>query len=114
MNQIKKDRLFQWSLVLSIIFILFCVVIFALSWNNFPPSLPLYYSLPWGEEQLAPPITLGILILGTIALISTINLVSSFLTFKNYKYYSQILLIANPIIAILTAITILQIVLLIT
>jgi hypothetical protein len=23
--------------------------------NNLPPQIPLFYSMPWGEEQLVPP-----------------------------------------------------------
>ncbi len=30
-------------------------------WNKLPPEVPLFYSLPWGEEQLGKPLNLLLL-----------------------------------------------------
>lgn len=48
----KKLALVFWvAQILAIIF----------SWRSLPPQVPLFYSRPWGEEQLATPASLFIL-----------------------------------------------------
>lgn len=32
--------------------------LFAIFWRNLPPSIPLWYERPWGQDQLAKPIFL--------------------------------------------------------
>jgi len=61
--------------ILSILFIVW-------QWKHLPPSVPLWYSRPWGNDQLASPIWLFLLPVGGL-LIYFINLaVSMYLTAK--------------------------------
>lgn len=42
--------IFRWSLT----FIIFQVGLILFKYGNLPQQVPFYYSLPWGESQLAP------------------------------------------------------------
>jgi len=37
------------------------IIILATYWSKIPPQIPLYYSLPWGDQQLASPVELTLL-----------------------------------------------------
>ncbi|NCN59068.1 hypothetical protein COW99_01150 [Candidatus Roizmanbacteria bacterium CG22_combo_CG10-13_8_21_14_all_38_20] len=37
------------------------IISLAAYWSKIPPQVPLYYSLPWGEQQLASPVELTLL-----------------------------------------------------
>ncbi len=39
--------------VLTLIMIFLSLAVIFLSFKNLPPDVPLFYSLPWGENQLA-------------------------------------------------------------
>jgi len=55
------------------------------SWFKLPPEIPLFYSLPWGEEQLVSPFFLWLLP-GSSLVIVLINL-----TFASYFSSDQLL-----------------------
>ena len=83
-------RLFLFSIVL----IIFQSIFITFYLDNLPPQLPLYYSLPWGQDQLVSPQYLYllpltsllvllldvffILFLAKLKLLSLVLLVSSF------------------------------------
>lgn len=77
-----------------------------------PPELPLYYSRPWGQAQLASPYSLFILpgfCLGTLLLNSTLVI----LLLGKKEFLSACLMWTNTIINILSLITLLKIIFLI-
>lgn len=80
------DRLLTLPLLfslLSALMILFPLLVF---YNNLPSSLPLFYSLPWGQDQLVTKDQFSILP-ATVILITVTN---SLLAFQLHQ--SQILL----------------------
>jgi len=50
---VNKQQFNQLGLSLTIIFISISFFVLALGWQKLPPQSPLFYSLPWGEKQLA-------------------------------------------------------------
>lgn len=49
--QVKSlSLIFRWSLT----FIILQIGLILLKYSNLPQQVPFYYSLPWGETQLAP------------------------------------------------------------
>lgn len=97
----------------GIIFWIVQVLIIALSWNHLPLQLPLFYSQPWGEEQLTTPV--GILILPVLSLavfggnFALINLVP-----KEEGLLNKILMTASAIFNFLALVTLIKIVLLVS
>lgn len=45
-------------------------------WKNLPPKLPWFYSLPWGEQQLADKNVLIFVLSGSVALLVVTRLFS--------------------------------------
>ncbi|MBN1263743.1 MAG: hypothetical protein JW991_05315 [Candidatus Pacebacteria bacterium] len=53
---------FVWFSFLSAFFLVFIIsFLIFLNWNRLPPQLPLFFSRPWGEEQLGSPSELWLL-----------------------------------------------------
>jgi len=57
----EEDRFIRLGKILSLSFIVISLFLWAFSFKNLPPEIPLFYSRPWGEEQLANPFFLLIL-----------------------------------------------------
>ena len=72
-------------IIITVLFIMVSAGIVAFSLSRLPPQIPLWYSLPWGEGQLAPKIAL--FVLPAISLVFLIfNLVfSHFVRLKEVK-----------------------------
>lgn len=83
---LKQDRLIFYCFAFSILSTLFLILITLLSLSRLPTQLPLYYSLPWGDKQLATHGQFFILP-GLIVLISLINF-----AFISHLHSSQLLL----------------------
>lgn len=52
-----NKKVFRWNLI----FIILQLILLFFKFNDLPVSVPLYYSLPWGETQLALASTLFLL-----------------------------------------------------
>lgn len=108
-GEMKKNWLIQ--VVNKFVFLL---VVASLSliiwrWNKLPPMVPLWYSRPWGSDQLAQPIWLFILPLGSLALYFT-NLLISMYLLSEYLIFTQVLFLTSFIVSFLSFITLVKIV----
>lgn len=110
---VRKDPLFIWCARLILLFVIPTSLLLILKTNKLPPEIPLYYSLPWGEEQLAQPLALY-LVLGGLVLTALLNTFLSLLLFSSTKILSRILMFAAVGIVFLGIVTICQIILLVT
>ncbi len=89
------------------------IVILIWRWNQLPPMVPLWYSKPWGDEQLAQPIWLLLLPGGSIIwYIFTLWFVGKYL--KLYRIFGQILFLAALTVSLLSTITLINIIFLVT
>jgi len=91
---------------LSLIFLL-------LKWRGLPPQVPIFYSLPWGEEQLGNPIFLFLLPLSSL-FFGILNYLLAIWSFRDYPLASKILIWLSVLITLLTTIALVKIILLIT
>lgn len=55
MNQIWEDKIARLAIKISLFLLLASFFLIALFWSRLPPKIPLFYSRPWGEEQIAQP-----------------------------------------------------------
>ncbi|MDP3998613.1 MAG: hypothetical protein Q8P89_03290 [bacterium] len=53
-SNLYRDPFCLGSLTLSLIALLFGLALLGFGWGGLPPQIPLFYSRPWGEAQLAP------------------------------------------------------------
>lgn len=93
--------------VISLSMILFIMTLF----KFLPPKLPLFYSLTWGEKQLATH--QQFLILPTsIILVTFINLIISWQLHHQQSFFKKALLLSSVIVSLILTITFIKIVLL--
>lgn len=105
-----KNRLYFWvsisPLIASLIFSLIILIFF----KNLPPKLPLFYSLSWGNQQLATHQQF-LIIPASLAAITLLNLGISWQLHPQQKFFKKILLISPLIINLILMITFVKIVL---
>lgn len=108
LSQNPKD----WSVSVLIVstLILFATTIFLLfslfSFRNLPPQIPLFYSKPWGQDQLAAPAFLFIPLLIALVFVSINQVLSSWL--KN-PFVAKLFLLGASLASLLASITIIRI-----
>ncbi len=113
LRELTRDPVFTWSWAISVTVTVTTVAIIALFWRRLPPVVPLFYSLPWGEEQLASPLALIAVFCGALGLFVT-DAVLAVLASATSSLYSRMLTIGGTVLLCLTTITIIKIILLIT
>jgi hypothetical protein len=112
-NDIKNNWIIQVvrksviaCFIISLLFIIW-------QWKRVPPLVPLWYSRPWGTDQLASPIWLFLLPLGGL-LIYFINLSVSMYITAQYLIFTQMLFLSSLLVNILSLVTLVKILFLIT
>jgi len=98
-------HLFRWNLILIIFQLVFLIIKF----NSLPEQVPLYYSLPWGEDQLASTTSLFLLPTFSIVILLLNNLIATFFL-KNIHLFSRLLIIFSLIFSFLSAISLTRII----
>ena len=93
---------------LGLFFWLGQILVIVSAWRFLPPKLPLFYSRPWGEEQLTTPIGLFLLPLLSLAVLVLNLILTSFSSKENLP--RQILMSAVAVVNLLNLITLIQIV----
>lgn len=74
-----------------------------------PSKLPLFYSLPWGEEQLVTHQQF-LIIPACISAITVLNLAISWQLHQFQSFFKKILLLASIIAALILAVTFIKII----
>jgi hypothetical protein len=100
-----NNRVFRWNAI-------FITVQFALliwKFNNLPDQVPLYYSLPWGESQLASASALFLLPIFSL-LILLINHLLAAAFFKVIPLLSRLLILMSLIVSLFSFITLAKII----
>jgi hypothetical protein len=100
-----NGQIFRWN----VIFILCQVAILFVKFNSLPPQIPLFFSLPWGGQELAP--ASSIFLLPALALIIMLlnNLMAVFFL-KSSQLFSRLLIIFSLVCSVFTAVAVFQIV----
>lgn len=76
--------------------------------RHLPPKLPLFYSLPWGDEQLANHQQF-LIIPASIALIALLNLIISWQLHPSQVFFKKILLTSSLLNSFILTITFVKI-----
>jgi hypothetical protein len=104
-----KNKVFFWislsPLAISAVLTITILVLF----RYLPGKLPLFYSLSWGDKQLATKLQF-LIIPASIILITLVNLILSFQLHPSQSFFKKILLISPLIISIILTITFLKII----
>lgn len=108
-NQWQK---WQKEIFLCLIFLVFCFGLAIFTFGRLPAQVPLFYSLPWGEEQLAQKISLLLLPLG-IFLVAFFNYLLIMTILKNHFLAVKILIWVTVSLIFLTSVDLIKIIFLI-
>lgn len=99
------NRIYLGALFLGLLLILLFL-------KRLPPQVPLYYSLPWGDEQLASPLLFFLLPLGCL-LFGFLNLFLAIISFGSHPLAARILVWFNVIFTLLATFTLFRIIMLV-
>ena len=94
------------SAILSVLFIIW-------RWNRLPPLIPLWYSRPWGTDQLTSPFWLILLPAGGVAIYYINRMISKHIT-SEYLIFTQMLYLSALLVNILSLVTLVKILFLVT
>lgn len=107
LNTKKRDPLLLISLSPLILTLVITLTIFLLL-NFLPTKLPLFYSLPWGDSQLATHQQF-LIIPATITLITLLNLAISWQLHQSQIFFKKVLLFASLLVSFCLTITFIKI-----
>lgn len=105
----QENKGLKQLLKLSFILILVQALIIIFTLSFLPSQVPLFYSRPWGEEQLAHPLYLFILPLANLVIFILNSILLSFIG-KKELLIRQILIICILLFNFLSLITLIQII----
>lgn len=88
-------------------------IIIGIFYRSLPPQIPFYYSLPWGEEQLAQNYYI-LLLPGFALVIFLVNFIITLLISKKDLLLAQIILWSTCFVALLALITLIRIIVIVT
>jgi len=108
-QQSFNGKFFRWNLF----FISIQLVLLIWQFVNLPLQVPLYYSLPWGEDQLTSATSLFLLPTFSIIILLLNNLIATFFL-KTIPLFSRLLTVFSLIFSFLSAISLTRIITLIS
>ncbi len=107
----------NWLIVLihkSVFFLTFVDIVLILwKWRSLPPLVPLWYSRPWGGDQLTSPLFLFLLPLGNILWYSLDVFLAAYVT-SEYLIFTQALFSTTLLVSLMSLVTIAKIIFLVT
>lgn len=104
-----SHKSYVW-LGLAPLFISLIITVIILTLFKFlPPKLPLFYSLPWGEGQLATPQQF-LVIPASISIVAFLNLIISGQLHEQQHFFKKVLLLSSGAVTIILTITFIKIV----
>lgn len=101
----SNHHIFRWNLI----FIGGQLVLLFFKFNTLPSQVPFYYSLPWGESQLASASTLFILPMFSIIFLLIDHLLATFFL-NNIKIFSHLLVVTSLVFSAFSLITLFHII----
>jgi len=112
-NAIKKNWFI--SLVHKFVLVLFLLSVVLLLWRFplLPPAVPLWFSRPWGADQLASRYWLILLPVSSIMWYGIDLLISIYVTME-YLIFTQLLFLSALIVSILSFVTLIKILFLVS
>lgn len=106
---VAKD-LYFWIKVFPLILSLVLALTIAIALGYLPPKLPLFYSLAWGEGQLANHQQF-IILPAIIVLITTLNLIISWQLHPSQSFLKKVLLVSSTVTSLILAVSFFKIIL---
>jgi hypothetical protein len=110
-NLMKKDKIMTLVLKGGFFLILVSFFVLGVGWGRLPKEVPLFYSLPWGGQQLGSVAGLVFLLLASLGAVF-LNWGLAVLVFKDEVFLARTLVCLGLVVVLLVNITIIKITLL--
>lgn len=105
----KQDPIIFFSVLISLICSVITALVFLINFQNLPQSLPLFYSLSWGEGQLISTPQF-IILPSLILLITLLNLIISWQLHPSQQVIKRIIAFSTAGVGVLITLTALKII----
>jgi hypothetical protein len=99
-KRLLKSKRSKSKLRSSLILIFLGWILIGVFYRNIPPEVPLFFSKPWGEDQLQDKWFLFVL-MGSVTVAYILNVRFASMSFKNDKLLANIFLVAQLFFSIL-------------
>lgn len=99
---------------LNFLIIVFSLLLIAAKWSSLPPELPLFYSRPWGQEQLAKKFFIFILPLASLTIFFLNSILAKYLFKKNEDFLFKACFSSSLVFSLLCTISLIKIIFLIS
>lgn len=106
---ITSNKLTFWTTLIPLVVSLVLTIIILTGLRSLPPKLPLFYSLPWGDNQLVSHQEF-LLIPAIITIITLLNAVISWQLHPTQSFFKRILLFSPLVVSLLLVITFIKVV----
>jgi hypothetical protein len=113
MNILQSNWLINLAHKFILILFVLSIGILLWRWQALPPKVPLWYSRPWGTDQLAAPYWLFILPVASIALYG-VNILTALYVTAEYLIFTQMLFLSSFIVSILSFVALIKILFLVS
>jgi hypothetical protein len=106
---ILADQFTRISLIFSIVILLPLITIIVLTYNNLPPLIPFFNSMPWGEDRLFSSSYIIFMPI-SIFLVFVLNTFLATFSYAKYVLVARIIMINTFLFLILGLLAYLQII----
>lgn len=108
-DQLTTDLMMKMALRIGLLAIGISLIILTVFWGKLPPEIPLWYSRPYGDNQLAASWTLWLIPLTNLIInLTTIRLSGTVI--EEDKFLAQIMTIVSSLTTLMSLITIIKII----
>lgn len=112
-EQLSANWLVSFIHKCILLFFSFSLIMIIMRWKLLPPAVPLWYSRPWGVEQLARPFWLFLLPIGGL-LVYGVNVWLSLFLLHQYPVFTRVLFLSSLLVNLLCLLTLINILFLVT
>ena len=112
-NELIREAIVRRSIIIFVVIVSLYFAILIWKWGQLPPQLPLFYSLPKSNDQLATPVQLLILPFFSLLFFIT-NFITAAFFYPKEKLGSFLLVITGTVVASMLLYTFIKIVFLIS
>lgn len=109
---IVSKRLFRIIFFLPPLLSIGTTVLILFFFSQLPPQIPLYYSRPWGEDQLTQPLYLFLLPMGSLVWYIITAILITVETYQ-YRVFAQLLFIFSALVSLFSTYTVIMILILV-
>lgn len=112
-KQLKSNWLITLTNRIVAVVTVLAFALFLIRYHTLPPQVPIWYSQPWGADQLAHPLWLLILPLGS-AILYIVNTTIAIYVLSEYLIFVQVTFLTSMVVSLLSFVSLVKILFLVT